>query len=293
MAPMAAALTAELATFAALRRIRPADVVAGWIAAERATMATEASLAELEPDHRAYTRAQNLMSVLSEPLSGTRSLQPLTKLLRAAQNRYASPSHRPHAPITVSFYTYWMYCDACQTPAGETLATCVLALGTQAGLDPEFLRILALMERSRMGLYEQLGRTDGSVRLRDLATGEPLLAFDPVSYAGPPGEVWYARVLPPPQPGRVRHVVVTTPYVVTGVGATDAARFITSDAAVSGSGGGSEGERLAPTYMFLKYGPEPLYWLKYVDRSCRRYQANAIFLEGLPEIPARRASPPK
>jgi len=44
--------------------------------------------------------------------------------------------------------------------------------------------------------------------------------------------------------------------------------------------------------MFLKYGPDPLYWLKYVSRSGRGYQTNAIFLAGLPAIPARRARPP-
>jgi len=293
---MAAALAAELATFAARRGIRPADVFSAWVHAGRATMATEARLAELEPEHRAYVRAQNLVSVLAEPLTSMLALQSLSKILRAAERRYAPGGQRPRPPITPSFYNCWMVFDASTAPAGETLATCVLALGTEAGLAPEFLRILALMQGSRMGLFERLGQSRGCVRLRDLATGDRLLAFDPVSYAGPAGEVWYARMLPPPLPGGERHVSFTTPYILTGVGAVDAARFIVQATAASGSGHGLAGDGSArdrpdPSHMYLKYGPDPMYWLKYVFRSCRGYQENAIFLEGLPAIPARRARP--
>jgi|GEM_PF-4819907 len=96
--------------------------------------------------------------------------------------------------------------------------------------------ILAI-QGSRMGLYGQLGRSGTCVRLRDLAAGDRLLAFDPVSHAGPAGEAWYARVLPAPLMGGERHVAVTTPYVLTGVGAADAARFMWRAATASEMGG--------------------------------------------------------
>jgi hypothetical protein len=39
-------------------------------------------------------------------------------------------------------------------------------------------------------------------------------AVVPSGYRGQRGELWYARVLPPPVPGGSEHVVFTTPYVL-------------------------------------------------------------------------------
>ena len=291
---LAAAVVAEVESVAARRGLTPRHLVAEWVRTADPPVASARSLAHLAPDHRVYMSAQNLMSVLSEQLTGLRAMQPLVRVLRAADDRYAPRWPRWRVAVTKSFFTHWAMFDAATRPGGETVGACVLAMRAGAGLDAQVRNTVARMQDSYMALYEQQGRHGDCVQLRNIATGLVIRAFDPVAYEGPPGEVWYARVLPPPLRGGDRHVVVTTPYVLTGVGVEEAERCIAGGAEVcaaadaAGVVGAARGEaqsRPSAARSFLKYGPTPMYWLRFVSRAFREARHNVVYLRGLPSIP--------
>ena len=65
-----------------------------------------------------------------------------------------------------------------------------------------------------MGLYIHHGR-DGKVAvLEDLLTCCRVPGYRSGWLCGRRNELWYVRLLPPPIPGSLEHVVFTTPYVV-------------------------------------------------------------------------------
>ena len=78
----------------------------------------------------------------------------------------------------------------------------------------DLLRLIRLMQDSRMGFYIHRGRVGGVSVLEDLVTGVVYRAIVPAGYKGPKNENWHIRLLPPPFPGDQEHVVFTSPYVV-------------------------------------------------------------------------------
>ncbi len=284
---LVAAVAAEVGDVAARTGLTVRQLVAEWVRTADPPVATRRALADYAPDHRAYVAAQNFMSVLSEQLTGLRAMRPLARVLRAADNRYAPRWWRLNIAITKSFFTHWAMFDAATHPGGETVGTCVLAMAAALGLNTRIRDTVTRLQNSYMGLYELQGRHDDCVRLRNLATGVVVRAFDPVAYGGPPGEIWYARVLPPPLPGSERHVVITTPYVLTGVEMAEAERCIARGGEACASAGEGAQSRTEAALAFLKYGPTPTYWLRYVNRAFREARYNVVLLQGLPLIPQR------
>jgi hypothetical protein len=79
----------------------------------------------------------------------------------------------------------------------------------------DLLRLIRLMQRSRMGVYLNESIEGNLVVLRELVTDAICRAIVPAGYEGRKGELWFARVLPPPGvPGGAEHVVFTTPYIL-------------------------------------------------------------------------------
>jgi hypothetical protein len=92
----------------------------------------------------------------------------------------------------------------------ETIGTTILVVAKTLGMDPGLLRLIGLMQASRMGLHVQEGREGSIVVLRELVTDRVYRAVAPSGYHGRKGELWFARVLPPPSAGSVENVVFTT-----------------------------------------------------------------------------------
>ncbi len=284
---MAAKLDAEVTALAVRRRLAPAALVAEWVRTAQPGMAAESALADLQPDHRAYVRTQNLVSILVERLTQMPALGPVVRVVSPVQRHFAA-RRGSHVPLSKSFFSYWAFFDASPTIGGETLGTCILALSARLRLDGESIRIVRLMQNSRMGFFEWRGASGSMVRLRDLATGDEVRAFDPVACPGQPGQVWYTRVLPAPLRGEARHVMVTTPYIVDGVEPDDARRFIADAVAALATDGADHDAGGAAA--LLKYGPQPAYWPGYVLAAYRGHRTDAILLEGLPAPPRARGA---
>ncbi|MCP3677395.1 MAG: hypothetical protein GY721_07370 [Deltaproteobacteria bacterium] len=119
--------------------------------------------------------------------------------------------------------------------------------------------------------------------LRELVTGTGYRAIVPAGYLGRRGELWYARVLPPPLPGGTEHVVFTTPYLLIKPGMSEWQAYFRRtlpDAPMQ--------DRIATYEHHMKFGPARDYWTEFVFEAYVNHRTEVIFLEGLPDVPESR-----
>jgi hypothetical protein len=151
------------------------------------------------------------------------------------------------------------------------------------GSDPEFVRLVEIMQDSRMDLYEYQGVENECVWLRELVTGLDVSCLVPAGYLGRPDEVWLARVLPPPSAEFRDSIVITTPYIIVRPRAPGWYAFL---------------ERTLPKLKcstpyeaydrLMKYGLSLNYWNEYILEAYAGAETSAIFLRGLPDIDLSR-----
>lgn len=252
----------------------------------QATIAATDNLAGMHPVHAAYVYTQNQVSVVSEQITQLRALAPLVDILGPAEDTYM-PSGPPMSPLTASYFTCWAFFDACAGPARETIGTLLLELGAEFGLHPELLRLIGLMQRSRMGVFHHEGIDAGRAVLRDLATDAVTRCLVPAGYLGKAGELWYARVLPPPFQGATEHLVFTTPYIILR-GRRDEWQACFQRACTQTS----PQARIDECEHHLKYGPSLHYWNEYVFEGYVNHRHEAVFLAGFPDVPESRPNSP-
>lgn len=275
---------------ALLRRQRDRKVVdlrvrlAARVAAEGLlkTIVTEKDLAEMHSVHAIYVWIQNHVSVLSEQLTGLAEMAPLVEILGPAETRYM-PSGPPMSPLTPSYFTCWAFFDACVGPGQETIGTAIMALGPALGMDADVHRVIGLMQRSRMGIYVHQGHEGDQVILRELVTGLVHRALVASGYRGQKGELWYARVLPPPLLGTAAYVVMTTPYVLLGPGMSEWLAYFRRSLVKAPA------QARAEAYEHhMKFGPTRTYWPEFVFEGYSSHETEVIRLWGLPDVAASR-----
>lgn len=243
------------------------------------TIASREDIAKLDPAHAAYVFAQNQVSVLSEQLTALKWMAPFAGIVSEAENLYM-PSAPPMSPLTTSFFTCWALFDACVGTSNETIGTTILEVGAVCGMHPDLLRLIRLMQESRMGFYIHRGREGNVSILEDMVTGAVYPAIVPAGYGGRENEIWYARLLPPPWAGGTEHVVFTTPYLVLHPALHDWLAYFRRALPDTATVADYEGH--------MKYGPTREYWNDYVFEAYVNHQPNVIFLAGLPDIPESR-----
>ena len=236
-------------------------------------------LASLDPVFAAYVYPQIQASIMSEQLTGLKEMAPIADIVSRAEDLYM-PEGPPMSPLTRSYFSCWALFDACAGPANETIGTTILEIGTAFGMHAELLRLIRLMQESRMGVYIHRGRKGKLTVLEDMVTGAVCGATVPSGDCGRKGELWYVRVLPPPTPGGEEHVVFTTPYILLHPKLPDwreyFRRTIPSAAPID------DYER------HMKYGPTRQYWNDFVFEAYLNHRTESIYLAGLPDIPESR-----
>ena len=259
-------------------------VVAGRAAADemQRTVASWGTLAGMHPARAAYVYAQNQVSVMSEQLTSLKEMAPLAELVSAAEELYR-PGGPPVSPLTTSYFTCWAFFDACVGPAGETIGTTILEVGAASGMNAELLRLIRQMQESRMGIYEYEGTRGGLVILRDVVSSAVCHAVAPPSHRGERGELWYARVLPPPHPDGLEHVVFTTPYLLLEPGLGEWQAYFRRTLP-----DGPKQARLDAYERHMKYGPARDYWNEFVLEGYVNYRPDFVYLRGLPDVPESR-----
>ncbi len=282
--PIAEKLVVKMKKHARGKVIDLKSVIAGRANAEelQKTVATREDLAEHHPAHAAYVYAQNQVSVMSEQLTELPEMARFAKLLSKAEDENM-PSGPPMSPLTPSFFTCWAFFDACIGLAEETIGTTAMAVGAAFGSDNELLRVMGLMQQSRMGIYLHEGNQGDTVMLRELVTDAVCQAIVPAGYLGRRGELWYVRVLPPPLPGGTEHVVFTTPYLLLNPEVREWQAYFRRtlpDAPLQ--------DRIAHYEHHMKFGPARDYWTEFVFEAYVNHRTEVIFLEGLPDVPESR-----
>jgi hypothetical protein len=236
-------------------------------------------LAGFDPAHAAYAYTQNQVSVMSEQLTALKEMAPFANIISRAEDIYM-PSAPPMSPLTTSYFTCWAFFDACTGPAKETIGTVVLDVGATFGMHPELLRLMRLMQDSRMGFYIHRGGEGDASVLEDLVTGAVYRAIVPAGYKGQKNENWYVRLLPPPFAGCKEHVAFTTPYIVVHPDFAEWLAYFRRTFPATAGFADYEGH--------MKYGPTREYWNDFVFEAYVNHQTDAIYLAGLPDIPESR-----
>jgi hypothetical protein len=158
-----------------------------------------------------------------------------------------------------------------------------MAVGSAFGMHEDLVRVIGLMQESRMGVYVHQGGAEDLIVLREIVTGTVCKAICPSGYRGRAGELWYARVLPPPLDGVPEHVVFTTPYLLVRPSEQDWQAYFRRtlpDAPVQ--------DRVAQYDRLMKFGPTRRYWTEFVFEAYVNHRSDVIFLAGLPDVPERR-----
>ena len=246
------------------------------------TVATREELADHHPAYAIYVYAQNQTSVMSEQLTALKEMDLFIKLISKAEEEYM-PGGPPMSPLTTSFFTCWAFFDACVGLAEETIGTTTIAVGSTFGMHDELLRVIELMQESRMGVYVHQGVEKDTVVLRELVTDRVCRAISPSGYLGRKGELWYVRVLPPPAAGLAVHVVFGTPYLLAMPGEHEWQAYFRRtlpDAPFE--------DRIATYEHHMKFGPARNYWTEFVFEAYAHHSSDVIFLAGLPDVPESR-----
>ena len=134
-----------------------------------------------------------------------------------------------------------------------------------------------------MGVYIHEGAAGGLAVLRELVTDAECRAVVPAGCRGRKGEIWYARVLPPPLPGSSEHVVFTTPYLVLEPALHEWQAYFRRTLPDA-----PKQARVDAYERHMKYGPTRTYWNDFVFEGYVNHRTEAIYLAGLPDAPESR-----
>ncbi len=248
----------------------------------QASVVAPETLKELHPAHALYTHVQNQMSVMAEQLLELPEMKAFAKIIGEAQEEYM-PSWPPMSPISSSYFWCWSNFDAAANAHRETLGSVTLRIAAEFGVHPKMLALMKTFIDSRMGVYRVEGRGESQVQLSDLVTNDKCSAICESGYAGNVGELWFARVLPPPLPGQSDHVVFTSPYVLIAPDATGWTQYFDRIAMKD-----PRRPRIDALERHLKWGTSKRYWTEFVFEGYVNHRPGAIYLEGLPDVPESR-----
>ncbi|MBN2524749.1 MAG: hypothetical protein JXR76_00050 [Deltaproteobacteria bacterium] len=288
--PLAQKVADELLRFRQNKTVDLAAWKAGKLnAADYQTeIAKNKDLSSLKWDHAIYMYVQNQISVIAEQILMLPKMSWFYDILTKAENEY-TPTGPPMSPLTGTFYFCWSMFDLCKGASTETVASVAAAIYESIAPDPDMLRIMRIFHTSRMGLYEHMGVSGDTIKFRELFLDTELTARCPSGYNGRKGEIWYARILPPPYPEKDdAHVVFTTPYVVLDASAAEWETCISSEIHRTQGAG-----RCVNYDTYMKYGPGFLYWPEYVFEAYLNHTPEMILLKGLPNQPQSRPHSPE
>ncbi len=279
--PIAKRILAKMKLHGQRKVVNIKNVIAGRRIAEelQKTVVSQKDLAGFHPAHAAYVYTQNQASVMSEQLTALKEMAPFVDIISRAEDLYM-PSAAPMSPLTTSYFSCWAFFDACAGPANETIGAIILDVGAAFGMHADLLRLMRLMQDSRMSFYIHRGREGDVSVLEDLVTGAVCRATVPAGYKGRKNENWYIRLLPPPFPEGQEHVVFTTPYVVVYPDFSEWLAYFRRTLPANGD--------FADYERHMKYGPTTEYWNDYVFEAYVNHQTDAIYLAGLPDVPESR-----
>lgn len=255
---------------------RPGELLPGGIK-DVATLIKEG----LDPIHAAYSFMQNFTSLFAEGVSHFPEMKAWADVVAKAEEEYM-PAGPPMSPLTRSYFWMWAIYDLRIGKSTDTVAYCQIAMNDVIQMNVHQMEGAKNLEGSRMGIYEHLGMEGPHILLRELITNDQLSCHCPSGYRGQKGELWYVRLVPPLEPQlAIYWIAMTTPYILMGASKSDWIAF--PKRTMVQCDGPNDATRLR---NLLKFGLEPNYWNEFVFKSYLNYQADAVFLTGIPDMKA-------
>lgn len=240
---------------------------------------------DLDPVHGLYIHVMNTVSDLFVSLQQLPEMAPLVKRIERTLDEFAPFDQfgPPATPISRSFFNGWAFLDLFAGRDSESVASVIIESAPLLPLDSEWVKVLRLLARSRMGVYEFIGEDGKFVLLKELLTGSEFRCVTPLSYRGKIGSLWFVRLLPHPYDAKGYHVIFTTPYVFASIEKETwlacfkrllpKTKFVDTDKALR---------------KFFKLGFSPQYWVEFVFEAYLNHIPEACFLSGVPDISLSR-----
>ena len=217
--------------------------------------------ADCDPCYAVYVGAQNMASVMAEFISEFKEAKGFARIVEHAEREYM-PSWPPMNPVTKSYFAMWTLFDVRFGSSRETMGSCILQIAPEFDSPSWLVDAVSRMQRSRMGFYVHCGSEGEEVLLREVVTQEVIPCMIPSGYVGDEGQIWFVRVLEPPDDLCSQHIVINSPYVVREY--PESAFVYYLDRKV----GRMEKKRppgMDDAYSHLmKYGREVNYWNEYI-----------------------------
>ena len=238
--------------------------------------------AGIDPCHAIYTMGQNIASLMAESISEMREAKGYVRIAGDAEDEYM-PGGPPMSPLTVSYFTMWALFDVRFGSSRETMGSCILRTAGEFDCPSWLLDTVEQMQQSRMGFYVHCGSDDEGVLLREVGMREIISCKVPAGYIGRKGQIWFVRVLPPPNALCRHYIVFNTPYVI---GAYTERAFIDYLERELARMKANKPLKTDDAHAHLmKYGPDPNHWNEYIFCAYSGHQNEAVFLTGIPDIP--------
>ena len=256
------------------------------ISALKKTIKTPKDLKGYDPLHALYIHVQNMMSLFAEQVSIFPEMKEYSRIMAKAEDAYI-PDGPPSSPLTRSYFTHWAFFDATFGKDKETIGTCFLDLGEPLGVDPHFLSMAGLAQKSRMGIYEYVGSDQGLIGLKELLTDKTFSCICPSGYPGRKGKIWFVRIHPPPFNLLNYFVIMTTPYILIAHSKQEWVSFFKRNSIDR-----KDSQLEAKLQFFLKHGLSTNYWNEFIVEAFAGYRREAIFLQGIPNLAQTRPHAP-
>ncbi len=229
-----------------------------------------------DPQHVLYVAAQQFASAFAESVSEQPEFAGYSAIVGKAEDEYL-PEGPPMSPLTRSYFTLWAFFDVRFGADRETIGSCMADVLRAMNAPDLMLGTLEKLSASRMGIYEHVGLEGPHVRLRELLSGDEFVCHSTSGYQGQLGELWYVRICPPVAESFDYHLVVTTPYVLSGSSREDWTAFLNRSLL-------DATDKQRGMQDLLKYGSERVNWCEFVFQAYHHDEHDAIFLTGLPDV---------
>ena len=233
----------------------------------------------IDPLHGVYTAVQNVSSIFAERVSEYIEFKPYYDIVAAAEDEYM-PGGPPLSPLTRSYFTTWAFFDVRFGPDQETIGSCLLDAGAKLGFEPKVMEAIRCFSESRMGIYERLQSKGGAMPAAGADHRADVRLLRRQRLSRPEGRAVVRPALPPARTRRLSR------------------GFHDALCPLEFHEGGLDGLSEAVVGLVGIAGAKPPVAFHEIW-ACRRtsgmsssveayanYQFDAIFLTGLPDVPA-------
>ena len=233
---------------------------------------------QYDPSHKIYLCMQNLLSYFAEEFSIKKEFSEYYDIVSKIEDDFI-PSGPPMSPLTVTYFTFWCFCDLRFGIEKETIGTIFYDLAIELLIDELLLKSLENLNQSYMGFYVHNGFDNDLILLKEILTNKEYSCICPAGYQGNKGEIWFVRIAPNLDNIYNYQIILTTPYVIINNNEKDWLSYFQRQSITK-----NDINYLERLNQLLKYNSDNLYWHNYILAAYVNFSYNRILLTGIPDL---------